>query len=184
MQLHLGCGKRFIPGFIHIDICKYPHIDFQHSVDSLPMFHDNSVNLIYASHVIEYFDREQAVAVLTEYRRVLRSGGVLRLAVPDFPALVEVYRRTGDLSRILGPLYGRMIVDTGEIRTLTLYHRTVYDFVSLRELLERQGFVDVRRYDWRETIHRTYDDHSQAYFPHMDKNHGMLVSLNVECKKP
>ena len=31
--------------------------------------------------------------------------------------------------------------------------------------------------------HPDYDDHSQAYFPHMDKENGIHVSLNLECVK-
>lgn len=183
MKLHLGCWKRYIPGFVHVDICDLPHIDFKHPVDRLPMFQDDTVELIYASHVFEYFDRQEAQTVLAEWRRVLKPAGTIRLAVPDFPALIKVYEQTGDLSRILGPLYGRMPVDEGGDAALVIYHKTVYDFASLRQLLEEAGFADVRLYDWRETIHRDYDDHSQAYFPHMDKAHGLLTSLNVEATK-
>ena len=45
------------------------------------------------------------------------------------------------------------------------------------------GFKDIKRYDWRETEHAEFDDHSQAYLPHMDKENGTLISLNVECTK-
>ena len=45
------------------------------------------------------------------------------------------------------------------------------------------GFKDVRRYDWRQTEHKDYDDFSQAYIPHMDKENGLLISLNVEATK-
>ena len=183
MKLHLGSGKRYIPGFIHVDLCDMPHIDYRHSVDSLPMFQDGTVELIYASHVLEYFDRQQIVGVLAEWHRVLMPGGVLRLAVPDFKALVEVYKRTEELSKILGPLYGRMVVEGGDDKQQIIYHRTVYDFSSLKKLLEENGFTNVQRYNWRETIHKDYDDFSQAYFPHMDKEHGLLISLNVEAKK-
>ena len=65
----------------------------------------------------------------------------------------------------------------------TLYHKTCYDFNSLKNLLEENGFKNVVLYDWRETDHSEFDDHSQAYFPHMDKKNGLLVSLNIECKK-
>jgi predicted SAM-dependent methyltransferase len=183
MKLHLGCGKRYIPGFIHIDLCDMTHIDYRHSVDSLPMFQDGTAELIYASHVFEYFDRQQAASVLAEWHRVLMPEGVLRLAVPDFQVLIDVYNRTGELSSILGPLYGRMVVQGGNNKEQIHYHRTVYDFYSLKKLLEENGFTDVHRYDWRQTIHKDYDDFSQAYFPHMDKEHGLLISLNVEAKK-
>lgn len=184
MKLHLGCGKRSIPGFVHVDLADYPHVDHSRSVADLSVFADQSAELIYASHVLEYFDRQEAVAVLAEWRRVLRRGGTLRLAVPDFSALVQLYQRTGDLSCILGPLFGRMVLARGNGQTEVIYHKTVYDFPSLRTLLEQSAFADVRPYDWRATIHKDYDDYSQAYFPHMDKEHGLLLSLNVEAVKP
>ncbi len=183
MKLHLGCGKRHIPGFVHVDLCDMPHVEYKHGVDTLPMFENDSAELIYASHVFEYFDREEAQSVLAEWHRVLKPGGILRLAVPDFPALVRVYQMTGSLDRLVGPLYGRMPVQCGENGAQVIYHRTVYDFAALKTLLEGCGFGDVRRYDWRKTIHKDRDDFSQAYFPHMDKTNGLLISLNVEAVK-
>jgi hypothetical protein len=64
-----------------------------------------------------------------------------------------------------------------------IYHKTVYDFKDLKELLEEVGFRNIKKYDWRETEHSEFDDHSQAYIPHMDKENGTLISLNVECLK-
>jgi predicted SAM-dependent methyltransferase len=180
IRLHLGCGKRCIPGFVNVDLADFPHIHYRRSIDNLEMFPDSSAELIYTSHTLEYFDRVQAVGVLHEWCRVLCPGGILRLAVPDFAAMIEVYRDYNNLGLILGPLYGRMeIAGTEQI----IYHKTVYDFDSLRQLLESCGFENIRRYDWRQTIHRDYDDHSQAYIPHMDKDKGRLISLNIEATK-
>jgi len=158
------------------------HIDYKSNIDDLPMFENDSVSLIYSSHSFEYFDRTQAKEVLKEWRRVLKKDGVLRLAVPDFDSLIKVYQKTGDIQNILGPLYGHMDIQT-PFGSKSLYHRTVYNFNSLSEILTKNGFYDVQRYNWQETIHKNYDDHSQAYFPHMDKEDGVLVSLNVEAKK-
>ena len=182
-KLHLGCGKRRLEGYVHVDLSEFPHVDYKHDLRSLPMFSSNSVELIYASHVLEYFDRTEVVLVLQEWRRVLKQGGVLRLAVPDFEALAEVYVEHRDLQLVLGPLYGRWPA-TG---SLTIYHKTVYDFPSLSAVLSEAGFVNVRRWDWRRAFvgeHQGYDDYSQAYIPHMDKEHGKLISLNVEADKP
>ena len=178
-KLHLGGGKRFIPGFVHIDLADFPHIDHRHDVRSLPMIADGSAELIYACHVLEYFDWVEVLGVLTEWKRVLAPNGVLRLAVPDFEALAEVYARGRDLGKIIGPLYGRWQIPG----STTIYHHTVYDFATLKASLECAGLTDVRRYDWRETIHKDYDDYSQAYLPHLDMAHGTLISLNVEATK-
>ena len=180
VQLNLGCGKRYIPGFIHIDLADFPHIDHRHHITTLPMFENDSVDLIYSSHTIEYFDRTEVMDVLKEWYRVLKPGGVIRLAVPDFEALLKVYKEYGILDMILGPLYGRMEVKGA---SKTIFHKTVYDFASLENVLKECGFVEIKRYDWQKTIHKDYDDFSQAYIPHMDKELGLLISLNVECKK-
>jgi SAM-dependent methyltransferase len=182
IKVHLGCGKRNIPGFVHVDLDDHSHIDHRHAIDRLPMFDDDAVDLIYACHALEYFDRERAKEVLAEWRRVLRPDGILRLAVPDFEALVQVYEQEGGLERILGPLYGRMEIDAPEGKEV-LYHKTVYDFSGLKSVLEGCGFERVRRYDWRATEHKDLDDFSQAYTPHMDKENGLLISLNVEADK-
>lgn len=180
IKLHLGCGKRNIPGFVNVDLAKYNHIRHRRPVDDLSIFKNNSADLIYASHVFEYFDRLYAKKVLKEWRRVLMKGGILRIAVPDFEALGKVYKKYGNLDKIIGPLYGRWeIQGTKNI----IYHKTVYDFASLRRVLEENGFKNVKRYDWRKTIYKDYDDHSQAYIPHMDKKKGILISLNVEAEK-
>ena len=43
---------------------------------------------------------------------------------------------------------------------------------------------DPRYWDlYERTGHKDYDDYSQAYVPHMDKENGLLISLNVEATK-
>lgn len=182
LQLHLGCGKRYIPGFVHIDIADFPHIDHLAGIDKLPMFGDDTVDLIYCCHAFQYFDRHQAALVLEEWRRVLRPGGVLRLSVPSLEALVRIYETSHDINHVLGPLFGRMTVNTPTGDTL-LYHKTVYDYDSLKTICFQAGFRSFCQYDWRKTSHSEYDDYSQAYRPHMDKEKGILISLNVEALK-
>ena len=182
MKIHLGCWRRNIPGWINVDLCDLPHIHYRRSIEDLSCFKDKSADIIYSSHNLEYFDKETVIDVLLEWRRVLKVGGTLRLAVPDFGALVQLYEKTKDINLLLGPLYGRMVIDepTG---TQTIFHKTVFDETSLKKILEKCGFSNVKRYNWRETEHINYDDHSQAYYPHMDKENGMLLSLNVEANK-
>ena len=181
MKLHLGSGSRYLQGYTHIDISEHEHIDIKASVDKLDSLKDASVDEIYASHVLEYFDRNEVNAVLLEWKRVLKKNGILRLAVPNFEALISVYQKTEEIEKILGPLYGKWNVSNGDY----IYHKTVYDNKSLTSLLEQLGFREIKQWDWRQVFKNNpeYDDHSQAYFPHMDKENGRLISLNIECKK-
>ncbi len=176
VKLHLGCGKRFIPHFIHIDVVDFPHIDHITTIDNLSMFPDNSVDLIYNCHVLEHFKRRDTARVLKEWNRVLKVRGVLRTSVPDFEKLVEVYQRYKDLNLIIGPLFGRLDY-------LYNIHYNVFDNAILSTELAKSGFSSIHRYNWRCTEHADVDDYSQAYIPHMDKDKGILISLNVEAIK-
>jgi hypothetical protein len=49
--------------------------------------------------------------------------------------------------------------------------------------LKTIGFDKIYKYDWRNTEHSDIDDFSQCYLPHMDKENGKLMSLNVEAIK-
>lgn len=176
MKLHLGCGKRFIPGFVHIDAIDYPHVDHVATIDSLSFIPDASAELIYNCHVLEHFKRRDVQRVLKEWYRVLKPGGVLRVSVPDFEKLCEVYQKYRNLDLVIGALFGRQDY-------LYNIHYNAFDFDTLRRKLEEAGFSGVKRYDWRETEHADVDDYSQAYIPHMDKEKGLLISLNVEATK-
>lgn len=197
IKLHLGCGWRdFGEDWIHIDGGEYPHLH-SHDITKLP-FQNESVDLIYASHVFEYFDREEGLEVLKEWFRVLKKGGILRLAVPDFEEIAKLYSQGKfSLKNFLGPLYGKMkmgVKGLNEENNPTIYHKTVYDFDDLKELLGSVGFKNIQKYDWKVTSpHDKFDDHSQSYLPSenfiptfekpFDKENGYLISLNLEAEK-
>lgn len=178
MKLHLGCGPRHIPGFVHVDAQPASHVDIVGPVEQLPM-DDNSVSLIYASHVLEHFGRYAYKAALKEWFRVLTPGGILRLSVPDFAACAAIYYENG-LADGLSGLVGLII---GGQRNEHDFHKMIFDEDFLRRNLLETGFCEVRRWDWRKTEHAGVDDFSQAYIPHLDKESGRLMSLNIEAVK-
>lgn len=179
IKLHLGCGMRNIPGFVHVDIIDAPHIDNRCSVDNLCDYADSSVDLIYASHVLEHFGRYEVDAVLRGWYRVLKPGGILRVAVPDFAAVVELYEQEG-LQEGFSGLVGLVC---GGQRNQYDFHKIIFDEAFLTFLLKKTGFRDIRRWDWRTTEHAHIDDYSQSFIPHMDKTNGRLMSLNLEGTK-
>ena len=176
MKLHLGCGERFLEGYIHIDLAEFKHIDYKIPVNNLSIFDDNSIDEIYASHVIEYFDRDEVKELLKEWKRVLRDGGILRIAVPNFEAIVNHYNQHKDISKLIGLLYGGQTYDYN-------FHHVCFDFISLKELLEKSNYKNVKEYDWRTFLPDAFDDYSKSYLPHLDFENGTLMSLNIIAEK-
>jgi len=177
-KVHLGCGKRFLKGFIHIDIIDYDHIDYVSDVSKLGFFEDESCEEIYASHVLEHIKKTETKQVLQEWNRVLKPGGKLRVAVPDFDSVVEYVSNNGpsSLGDVQGLLYGGQTHDFN-------FHHVCFNFNILSGLLIDSSFKNIARYDWRDFLPEGFDDYSRAYLPHKDFINGKLMSLNIVAEK-
>jgi predicted SAM-dependent methyltransferase len=182
LKLHLGCGKRFLTGFVHIDLDEFSHVDHVAPMHELSMIDENSVSIIYSSHALEYYDRNAVNLLLKEWKRVLKPGGECFITVPDFDSLIQVYKQSGDLSNILGPIFGRWPnVSSGE----TMTHMTVWNEKDLSAKLRDNGFSGIAKFDpikFLNSIDPQYDDYSLAYFPHMDRS-GIQISLALRFTK-
>jgi SAM-dependent methyltransferase len=177
VKLHLGCGGRYLPGFIHVDIRALPNVDVVAPLEDLSVFPDNSADLIYHCAVMEHIGRWDTVNVLKEWYRVLKPGGTLRSSVPNFEAIVQAYSKWGEMEMLLGLLYGRQDYDENA-------HYTMLDRKYFTKCLAAAGFTDFRDYDWRDFLPEGYDDFSRSYLPHMDFDNGMLMMLNIDATKP
>ena len=88
IKINLGCGKRnFGKDWIHIDGGDYGHLDSRDIIN----FPYKDIDLLYASHLISYFDRHEIIPILKIWKSKLSSNGVLRVAVPDFQAISKLY---------------------------------------------------------------------------------------------
>jgi predicted SAM-dependent methyltransferase len=160
IKLHLGCGERdFGSGWDHIDAGNYAHVKW-HDVTKLP-YTDESVDVIYSSHLIAYFDRQEIALILKEWFRVLKPSTRIKLSTPDWDFLRTLPRP------LIGPLYGKM-------SDPPIYHKTVYSYDELYQVLRAAGFINIERISNFFTAH----DQSEATYD------GKLISLNVTAIKP
>jgi predicted SAM-dependent methyltransferase len=91
--VNIGCGATWHPAWMNLDVRPLsPHVQSWDVSQGLP-FGSEQVEACYASHVLEHFTREQARVLLLECMRVLRPGGIVRLAVPDLEAMTREYLR-------------------------------------------------------------------------------------------
>ena len=183
MKLHLGCGSKYLQGYKHIDYSNYDHIDWNSQIDKLPFIDDESIFEIYCSHALEYFDYIQSKEVLCEWRRCLKFGGILRISVPDFDKLLEVYKLSNfNIDKIIGPLFGRWETKGKKL----LHHKTVFNKKKLEEILSTCGYGNFKYWD---PVHHfgieenSFDDCSKAYYPHMDFKNGFSISINIIAEK-
>ena len=89
--VNIGCGEAKAQGWINLDIDPAGADVLGHDVSQGLPFEDSSCDAAYCSHLLEHLPKEAAPAFLAECLRVLRPGGVLRLAVPDLEAIVRLY---------------------------------------------------------------------------------------------
>jgi SAM-dependent methyltransferase len=103
---------------------------------------------VYSSHMIEHLDRAEARAFLAEVMRVLRPGGVVRLAAPDLSRLIEQYVSTGDADEFVASTHMGLARPAGLgawarwVLVGPRHHLWMYDGGSLLRLLREVGFDD------------------------------------------
>ena len=170
--IHLGCGEQNAPGWINVDAQPFPHVHFVGGVEKLPMFADNSADLIYACHVLEHISYQRYPEILKEWRRVLKPGGILRIAVPDFDKLLAIYRAEGDtLDLVLPPMMGAQDCEHG-------FHRGAFNEKYLGNLCLVAGFKTTRLWNPKTASEYPFDDWAKKLA------HGKYpVSLNLEAIK-
>ncbi len=89
--LNLGCGTRFHPDWLNIDfVASSPEVMSCDLRNGIP-FPDANFEAVYHSHLLEHLHKDQATRFLQECHRVLKSGGVIRVVVPDLEGIVRGY---------------------------------------------------------------------------------------------
>lgn len=89
--LNLGCGERRHSDWINVDFTSHSPEVLAHDLKKPLPFPEGEFDAVYHSHVLEHLPRPAAPGFLAECRRVLRPGGVIRVAVPDLERIVRTY---------------------------------------------------------------------------------------------
>lgn len=153
-KLHLGCGGNIIPNWINIDLDS-PNADRHCDLTHPLPFKDASVDYVFTEHFIEHITRLQAVILLKECRRVMKSGAVIRISTPDLKWLVNQYSlgqidEWADLGWL--PSTPCQLINEG-MRSWS--HQFLYDLDELTSILKESGFQDVRAVNRHESDHAT-----------------------------
>src|ERR1700683_883679 len=90
-MINLGCGNRFHPACVNADIApSHPSVIPCDLSQRLP-FPDQDFDVVYHSNVLEHIRRDDALPFLRECFRILKPGGILRVATPDLERICKLY---------------------------------------------------------------------------------------------
>jgi SAM-dependent methyltransferase len=150
LKLHLGCGGTSLPGWVNIDQLGNAQ-DFVWDLRVALPFKDGSADTIFSEHVLEHLAPKDAVAMLHECRRVLAPGGVLRVGVPDFRGMVELFLKddADGLARILPERPTPMLMVN--VGIYDFGHRAMWDRPTLEAVLREAGFADPELSRWGQS---------------------------------
>lgn len=179
IKLNIGSFTVMLPApeWINLDIIDlsqyakengfmFRHVDVN---QGLP-YTNSCVDLINASHLIEHLTVEEGLAFLKECWRVLKPGRKIRIGTPDTKVLAEAYLYSdmGKFNDIQPDEYKQSPSQADKFwRILTAGHKTCYDEVALKGILQEAGFESILE---------------SEYQPELDKF--PEVSLYVEAIKP
>ncbi len=97
--LNLGCGPAFHPEWVNVDFSDQGGAVVAYNLRLGIPFADNTFEVVYHSHVLEHFNKDEAEYFIEECFRVLRPGGLLRVVVPDLENVAKAYLQTLDDAR-------------------------------------------------------------------------------------
>ena len=169
--LHIGCGENILPKpFENLDGRELEGVDYISDAFPLPQFEDETFDLVYASHILEHFSRNQIESIITEWTRILKTDGTLRLSVPSFENAIKIYQKTGKLENVIGPVIGGQTYDYE-------FHYCIFDKRTLTAVMKKSGLTAIHPWIYQRTIHADYWDFSQS------ETCDIQVSLNLEGRK-
>lgn len=94
-KLHIGCGPFIKPNWLNVDVCPRKGVEFMDASKEFP-FPNESFQYIFSEHMLEHLDYLGGRNFFSESFRILKKGGILRLAVPNLDFLIQLYVKPDD----------------------------------------------------------------------------------------
>jgi len=168
IKLELGAGEnRGIAGWTYADANE--NCDLTLDLTGHLPFPDNSVDMIYSSHLLEHFVHSDLIHFLKECLRVLTPGGVFSTAVPNARIYLDAYQTPKgfdpDIFCRYRPAYhyNSRIDYVNYIAYMDGKHRYMFDEENLVVILAKSGFRNVRLRDFDETLDMEVRDFQTIY---------------------
>ena len=171
MKLHIG-GKEKKEGWSILNIQKkdVEKVDFVGDITDLSQFENNSVDEIYASHVVEHVNQKDINKTLSGIHRVLKNEGKFYVSVPDLDILCRIFLEPKAPPKVKFHVMRMMFGgQTDEFD----FHYFGWNFQFMKDFLTTAGFKKIERVKSFSLFKDTSD-----YAPY-----GVPISLNIVAHK-
>jgi len=177
--VYVGCGLNAIPGAINLDnspsvflshhkvvhkilkkmkfvgeenekfieIVKERNIRFG-TAQKLP-FKENTIDVVYSSHTCEHLYERDLKRFMSEAYRVLKHGGVMRMAIPDLNIFIKQYLIDGDANKFCKNMYMGSLKAPSFINKVKQFiigdrnHKWMYDGNSMKQYLQENTDFEI-----------------------------------------
>lgn len=189
-KLQIGSGSNLLEGWLNVGISveeswKGVYMDAGKRFP-LP---DESMNFVYSEHLFEHLTYQQAQNMLKESYRVLKPGGIMRLATPDLRFLLGLYQEP---EKPLHKAYMQFSVKDDGMPASPVYvisrfhtnwgHQIIYDRETLTRMLEEVGFRDITSCEVGQSVHEELNG-MEGHFKVMPYAFNQLETMIVEAMK-
>jgi predicted SAM-dependent methyltransferase len=169
MHLHVG-GKERKDGWKILNVQAGPGVDFVGDIRDLSKFGDESIEILYASHVLEHVAQAEVVPVLNGVFRALKRGGRFLVSVPDLDVLCQLYINPSAPPQVK---WHAMRMMFGGQEDAHDFHFVGFNEHFLRSFLAQAGFAHVQRVESLGIFQDTSDF----------RPYGIAISLNLIATK-
>lgn len=210
--LHIGCGLNTPENWLNVDaspslrISKIPMVGsllsklfnwpkwppnakYGNIVQGLASVEKESCDLIFTAHVLEHLSLDDFHAALDKTSWYLKSGGFLRVVVPNLEYFIEAYAlaKTDQNSQAQASIHFMQNTLLGVKASRTHYssrfkeafsnskHQWMWDQQSLITAIEQHSFSIVRPC--------VYGDWSDDRFSEVERKHDYRCAIGVEAQK-
>jgi len=142
--VNLGCGNHFHEDWVNVDFAVSGKDVIAHNLNLGIPFQNDSFDVVYHSHVLEHFAKQNAGFFVRECYRVLKNEGIIRIAVPDLEQIIIEYQKqlqlviSGDKRSVLNYDWIMLELYDQTVRNISGGQMAEYIF---QEKLENEDYV-------------------------------------------
>lgn len=197
-KLQIGCGSNVLKTWLNTDVNdQLIDVAFLDAGAPFPIPSD-TFDFVYSEHMFEHIHLALQINMIKESYRVLKKGGVLRIATPNLAFLIELYEKPNEG---LNKTYMKWAVNDSpylidvknKIQDKKFYHcyvinnffkawghQLIHDVSSLKGLGLQYGFAKVEESEVGHSIHKdlqNIEKHGSIIPPEFNKLETMVLEF-------